>query len=113
MAIISTPALTVASATTSPSGTPNRLTVVLSMPYQAPLFLRTILVTRSSVVQSSIVPGSDATHGGSAQVNQDSTTFDATCAQAVTPCTVVMTYNDVTMKVVSLTFSQSVAAASA
>jgi hypothetical protein len=115
MAITSTPPLPIASATqtgTSPSGGSLQLALVLQQPYLAPLFLRTITVNRSTVNQSIIRPGTDGAHGGSALIQQVSATYDETCAHAANAATVVVRYDNATMKVIGLDFSPSLAAVS-
>jgi hypothetical protein len=88
----------------STSPTSPLLTFVLATPLVAPLFLGSIVITRTTTdhLSSSMTPGTDATHPGQLFLDVDATTFSNLRTQAVLPFKVVLSYDTLTNKVTEI-----------
>ena len=105
----STPPLTIKQAylTAGP-----KLTLILDKPYASPLFIYTIVVTRTvtGVVAASVTPGTDAANGGKIQLQVDDATFTSIRAQAVVGGTVILTNDTTTLALVQVQFGTVIVA---
>jgi hypothetical protein len=113
MALVTTQPLPVSRAS-YPNPYGNTLTFVLPQPFLGPLFLNSIVITRvTSQPTSSITRGAGATQGGTALIYLNAADFTALVAQRVLPFKVVLSYDDVTLKVVKLELVRDVSAVTA
>ena len=106
MSTSTTPPLTVAGIIPPPLGG-SKLTFTLSTPYQATLYLASIVITRATTGSSKILPGTDPTHGGRVLMYVDASTFTGLCSLAM-PFNVVVAYDSATNKVIELQIGGSV-----
>src|SRR5882724_4273482 len=113
MALTSTPPLPVKQVIYT-SGTSPKLTFIMATPYLAPLFIGTIVITRTTTghFSSSLTAGTGPTHGGKLLLYVDATTFADIRSQAVVPFSVVLGYDDVTDDVIQIEILRTLAAAS-
>ena len=109
MALVTTQPLPVSRAS-YPNPYGNKLTLVLPQPFLGPLFLNSIVITRASQPSSSITPGAGPTQGGTVLIYVNAANFEALVQQRVLPFKVVLSYDDVTLKVVTLELVRDLAA---
>jgi hypothetical protein len=112
MALIVTQALPVSRVFYSSSYS-NKLTLLLS-PLLGPLFLQTIEFTRVADNQvASSITGGDAARGGKLLLYVNAADFDALVQQRVLPFKVILSYDDVSLRVVQLELVRDPAAVTA
>jgi hypothetical protein len=92
----------------------NKLSLLLSQPLLGPLFIQTIEFTcvADNQVASSITAG-NAARGGKVLLYVNAANFDPLVEQRVLPFKVVLSYDDLTLKVVKLELVREVAAVTA
>ena len=98
-----------------PNNYGNRLTFVLPQPFLGPLYLNSIVITRvaDSEVGSSITRGAGSTQGGTVLIYVNAANFDALVQQRMLPFKVILSFDDVTLRVVQLEVVRDPAAVTA